>query len=260
VPYSQRNGVTVYYEVSGEGPPLVLLHATFFDRRLWMYQIARYSAHFRVVAVDLRGHGRSDKPETPFSLHDMLEDVAGVCAQERIDRAIFGGVSVGSGIALLLGLERPELVDALLLVSGSSRVAQGVMQPLVDRLRSEDVALMYRELIAPFFAPGFPQTPHGRWMFDLFAGAATALSGRALAEVLLARAGCEMFERLGGLVPPVLVVNGEHDSALAGGRETAASVPRGEHALIRGTGHCCTIEDPDAFDAAVWPYLRRIAG
>ncbi len=108
MPFASNHGVNIYYEVYGDGPPMVLVHANPFDRRLFTYQIARFAPYFRLVALDIRGYGRSDKPATPFTLNDMADDVLAVCAQEKIARAIFMGVSVGSGMSLLIGLDRPR--------------------------------------------------------------------------------------------------------------------------------------------------------
>ena len=120
MPYSTANGIKIYYEVSGEGLPFVMVHANPFDHNLWMYQIAHFSTYFRIIAIDIRGYGRSDKPTTPFSLKEMADDVLGVCRDEEVKEAILGGVSVGSGIALLLGLDHPEMFKALILVGGNS--------------------------------------------------------------------------------------------------------------------------------------------
>src|SRR4249920_3884676 len=118
--HSTVNGLSIYYEVSGAGFPLVMVHANPFDHNLWMYQIAHFSTYFKVIALDIRGYGRSDKPATPFSLKNMADDVLGVCRDEGVTEAILGGVSVGSGIALLLGLEHPQIFKALILVGGNS--------------------------------------------------------------------------------------------------------------------------------------------
>ena len=112
MPFASNRGVNIYYETYGEGPPMVLVHANPFDHRLFTYQIARFAPDFRLVALDIRGYGRSDKPETPFTLNDMADDVLAVCAQEKISRAAFMGVSVGSGIALLIGLDRPQMCSS----------------------------------------------------------------------------------------------------------------------------------------------------
>ena len=120
MPYSTTNGIKIYYEVSGEGLPFVMVHANPFDHNLWMYQIAHFSTYFRIIAIDIRGYGRSDKPTTPFTLKEMADDVLGVCRDEGVKEAILGGVSVGSGMALLLGLDHPEMFKALILVGGNS--------------------------------------------------------------------------------------------------------------------------------------------
>jgi pimeloyl-ACP methyl ester carboxylesterase len=77
--YCSVNGIKIYYEVSGQGLPLLLIHANPFDHRLWQYQIASFSTFFKVVAVDLRGYGHFDKPTTDTSLAMLAEDVLGVC-------------------------------------------------------------------------------------------------------------------------------------------------------------------------------------
>src|SRR3989304_8851931 len=112
--YSTANGVKIYYEVSGEGLPFVMVHANPFDHNLWMYQIAHFSTYFKVIAIDIRGYGRSDKPTTPFSLNDMAGDILGVCRDEQVTQAILGGVSVGSGIGVLLRVDHPEKFQALI--------------------------------------------------------------------------------------------------------------------------------------------------
>jgi pimeloyl-ACP methyl ester carboxylesterase len=120
MPYCTRNGVKTYYEVSGEGYPFVLMHANPFDRRLFLYQVAHLSTHFKMINIDLRGYGYSDKPSVPVTVTDLCEDVVAVCHQEGAREAIFAGVSVGGVMGLQLGLDYPELFKALILVGCSS--------------------------------------------------------------------------------------------------------------------------------------------
>src|SRR5579871_2800999 len=118
---ANNNGTRIAYETSGDGVPLVLVHANPFDHRMWLYQVARYRRLFRMLAVDLRGYGDSDKPATPFTLRDMADDVLAALDAEGIDRAIFMGASVGASITLLIGLDTPERVRGLVLVGGGAR-------------------------------------------------------------------------------------------------------------------------------------------
>jgi 3-oxoadipate enol-lactonase len=257
MPYASNKGVRIYYETYGEGPPMVLIHANPFDHRLFTYQIASFSPSYRLLAVDIRGYGRSDKPETPFTLADMADDVLAACAQEKITRAIFMGVSVGSGISLLIGLDHPEMAQAIILVGGSSKgnanIAGRVAGYLSGDLRGFQRAHM-RELVAP----GFPETTLGRWVIDLFSDSAPTLSGKSIANIFKAREACDMQARLPAMKIPTLVINGAHDVSLAGGRETASLIPEAKHVVIPGTGHACCIEDPAAFDKAVIDFLKTV--
>ena len=78
MPYSNANGVDIWYGVEGDGPAMVLIHANPFDHDLWLYQAAHFSTLFKVVGIDIRGYGRSSKVTQPYALIDMVEDVVGV--------------------------------------------------------------------------------------------------------------------------------------------------------------------------------------
>jgi 3-oxoadipate enol-lactonase len=257
MPFASNKGVRIYYETYGDGSPMVLIHANPFDHRLFTYQIARFSASYRLLAVDIRGYGRSDKPETPFTLEDMAEDVLAACAQEKIARAVFMGVSVGSGMSLLIGLDHPEMAQAIILVGGSSFGGANI-QHRVDGYTSADLRGYQRAHIRELVAPGFCDTRLGRWVLDLFSDHTEKLSGRSIAQIFRAREACDMRGRLGVMKPPTLVINGEHDLSLKRGKETASLIPGAKHVVIPGTGHACCIEDPAAFDRAVADFLTSV--
>lgn len=255
--FSTATGVKIYYEVSGEGPAFVFVHANPFDHRLWLYQVAQFSSYFRCVSVDIRGYGRSEQVETPFTLADMMDDVLGVCRTEGITSAIFCGCSVGSGIALLTGLDHPEMTKAVILVGGSSRGSAGVRRRADEFGRAKSVTELMPDFLREVVAPGFPATDHGRWILSLFAETAHTLSPLAISQQLRARGACDMSGRLKDLTPPLLVINGAHDNSLPGGRETVAGVKGAQHVVLPGTGHACCIEDPHAFNGAVIGFLRQ---
>jgi 3-oxoadipate enol-lactonase len=256
MPYSTRNGLQIYYEVAGDGPPLVLIHANPFDHRLWLYQIARYSQFFRVVAIDLRGYGRSDKPVTPFTMHDLAADVLGVCDDLGIARAIFAGVSVGSGISMLIGLEHPERSAALVLVGGSTRGPVANLSRIVERLENApDLGTYLLELVCGYVAPGFGDQPTGRWLLNLFIENAHNLSRRSIAQVFRARASFDMTSLVHAMQPPTLIINGEHDNSLEAARETASLIPGARHEMLRNAGHACCLEAPEAFDEVMSSFL-----
>jgi pimeloyl-ACP methyl ester carboxylesterase len=207
--------------------------------------------------VDICGYGFSDKPTTPFSLKDMAVDVASVMKSESVDRSIIDGCSVGSGIGLLFGLDRPELTEALVLIGGGSP-AGGNIQNRIDGYTSPDLPGYRRKHMREFFAPGFPETPQGRWVMNLFDENLHTLSGESIAQIFRARAGCNMTPRLATIGAPTLVINGAHDASLEAGRVTAAGILGARQVVISGPGHACSIEDPWAFDDALIDFLRRL--
>ncbi|HXG53076.1 MAG TPA: alpha/beta hydrolase [candidate division Zixibacteria bacterium] len=255
MPYSRSGGLKIYYETAGEGFPFVMVHANPFDHNLWMYQIARFSTYFRVIAPDLRGYGRSDKPESPFTLADMAGDVLAVCREENVREAILAGASVGSGIAILLGLDHPEIFKALILVGGSSAGGSGIDER-VRGYTETGIERYHRRHLRELVAPGFPETRLGGYLLDSFAERGPRLPGAAIAQIFRARAGADMTARLSSMTVPTLVVNGEHDNSLAAGKRTAALIPGAVHRVLPGTGHACCIEDPAGFDALVIEFLR----
>lgn len=254
---STATGVEIYYEVAGAGPDLVFIHANPFDHRLWTYQVAWFSQSYRCIAVDLRGYGRSTKVETPYTLADMKDDVLGVCRQEGVSEAIFCGCSVGSGIALMTGLDHPAMTRALVLVGGNAKGSVNVKKRAemfsTTTTLERDLEGYIRELVAP----GFPDTPRGRWLLSWFTRRAPVLSGKAIAEVHRARGAADMSHRLGEVRMPVLVVNGAHDNSLAAGTATAQAIAHAEHLVIPGTGHACPIEDPEAFCTGMAAFLHK---
>lgn len=114
------NGAQLYYEVKGEGHPLLLLHAGVADSGMWDAQFDVFAQHYHVIRFDYRGFGRSDMPPGSFSRH---EDVRALLDFLQIEAVYLLGISFGGLIALDFTLAYPEYVKALMLgapsVSGS---------------------------------------------------------------------------------------------------------------------------------------------
>jgi len=107
------NGVDMAYDVSGDGAPVVLLHAGIADRTMWDDVTPMLASRFRVIACDLRGFGETPLPDGPFV---YAADVAAMLEGLGVDGAHLIGVSMGGQVALDLTLARPELVGRLVLV------------------------------------------------------------------------------------------------------------------------------------------------
>lgn len=255
MPYCPANGIRIYYEVSGEGFPLILIHANPFDHRLWLYQVARFSTYFKVISVDLRGYGYSDKPTTQTSLAMMAEDVMGVCRQEEVKQAVVAGISVGGNIALQLGLDHPEIFKALILVGCSSGPSQH--RTRIDGYVKEGAKKYHIQHLRSLVSPEFAESALGKYLLGLFTDTDSKLKPESLRRIFEALEVKDLTPRLAELRMPVLVVNGEFDGTLPRSREMSERIPGALHRIVPGAGHGCCLENPMVFDELAREFLRK---
>ncbi len=111
------HGASLYYEIAGEGRPVVLLHAGIADCRMWDAQMATFAREFLVLRYDMRGFGRSSLPPGEFAPYD---DLAGLLDALGLDSAALVGASMGGAVALDFALTYPERVEGLVLAAASA--------------------------------------------------------------------------------------------------------------------------------------------
>ncbi len=254
--HSSNSGVKIHYEIAGEGYPFVLVHANPFDRRLFLYQVAHFSTFFKVINIDLRGYGYSDKPAAPITMVDLCEDVIAVCRQEGASEAVFAGVSVGGVMGLQLGLDHPEIFKALILVGCSSQPGDRY-QGRIDGYIKEGVPKYHIQHLTSLVSQGFPKTRLGKYLLGMHTEMDSRLSAPAIAEIFHALQNRDLTARLPELKMPVLIMNGEFDNSLKRSRDMSTKIAGAEHHVISGAGHACCLEDPATFDEIALGFLRK---
>jgi pimeloyl-ACP methyl ester carboxylesterase len=115
--YAAVNGTQIYYEVRGEGPPLVMLHGGVTPSEMFGAPLDAMAKHFKVIAIHARGHGLSKDTAAPWSLEQDADDVAAVLRSLNIAKASVMGYSFGGGIALQFAFRHPDMLDRLVLIS-----------------------------------------------------------------------------------------------------------------------------------------------
>ncbi len=118
MPYANNNGVKIYYEVEGNGPPLVLGHGVTRSMDRWR-QIGFADAlkrDYRLILFDARGHGKSDKPHDPAAYGaNMVNDVLAILNDLRVDRTNYMGYSMGAGVGFAAAVRHPERFHSFVL-------------------------------------------------------------------------------------------------------------------------------------------------
>jgi len=241
--------------VTGEGPPLFLIHALPFDHTLWLYQAAHLSNWFKVISVDLRGWGRSAKVTDPFTLEDMCQDVIGVMNDEGAEMAIVMGCSIGSKMALMLGGLWPERFQAVIQVGGNSGPQD--MQRRINGYRSEIFSDYRAAHLRYGVRDGFADSRLGTYLLKAFSERDPWHDAAAIVRVFEALSKGDARPFLADYGPPTLIINGEFDNARPRGEETARLIPGARHRVLPGTGHACMMEDPTGFDDLVIGFLEE---
>ena len=126
--YVEANGLRVYYEVYGEGEPLLLIHGGTATSRSWASRLPAFAEHFRVFAPDSRGHGRTDNSTGELGYRQMADDVAALIKALGLHRPLVLGYSDGGQIALELGMRYPGLARALVLGGTQFRFSEAYLE------------------------------------------------------------------------------------------------------------------------------------
>lgn len=257
--------MSVWYDVHGSGPAVVLVHAGIADSRMWEPQLRSFSDSHTVVRLDLPGFGNSPIETNPISYCGSVADALDAAG---VERAAVVGTSLGGMVALDFALDSPERVSALVLVGAGTddhnyseemqafdaaeeaALARGDLDAAVNanldfwvagpRRTLDEVDPQIRELVAEMQRQAFAQSEGHE---DL----------RAL------RLDPPASQRLGDVDVPTLVVTGNEDvdDILVMGDRLARDIPAAERATIAGAAHLPNLEQPEDFDRVVLAFLAK---
>lgn len=152
-----RDGVSLAFAEAGQGaPPVILVHGWTCDHTDLAPQFEHFRRRHRTVAVDLRGHGQSDKPQQPYSLAVFADDLAWLCAQLDLSRPIIIGHSLGGSVALELAARHPDLPGAIVALDAPILVpaATGeLLAPLAEAFHSPEYGTAVQQFLQMTLGP-----------------------------------------------------------------------------------------------------------
>jgi pimeloyl-ACP methyl ester carboxylesterase len=241
--YAPVNGIKIWYAVFGHGPPVILLHGGLANADYWGELVPALAAHYRVVVMDSRGHGRSFRDARPYGYDLMASDVLGLMDFLKIDRAALVGWSDGAIIGLDIAIHHPERLSKLFAFAANSDpggvkdVDQSpVFTAFIARARKE-----YQKL---------SPTPT---QYDSF-----------LAQIT------KMWQTqphwtaadLAGIKVPTWIVDADHDEAIKRDNTLfmADNIPNSGLLIEPQVSHFAFLQDPEQFNAAVLHFLAHVKG
>lgn len=252
------NGIEIYYEVHGSGPPLLYISGTGNDLRRSPVALLPVTGSFETLAYDQRGLGQTSRPEAEYSMADYADDSAGLIRWMGWDCCDVLGVSFGGMVALQLAARHPELVDRLVLccTSAGGESSSYPLQELAHLDPSEAFATRMRLTDRRWDPDADEPIPGLGSYYDQMAEAARTVADPAqlagLRRQLRARAGHDVIGELATIKHPTLVCAGRYDdiAPLANSQFLAERMPDAEFRVFDG-GHTFMIQD-----RSVWPAIN----
>ena len=233
-------------------PPIVLVHGTRLTRSAWTAQIEELSDAYRVIALDLPGHG--SLAERQFTLRGAADELARVIETAAGGRAVVVGLSLGGYVAMDLASRRPELIRGLVL-SGATQEPVGLRaRPYLalawafDRLGPRGMDRLNRWFFRTRYPPEIAD--------PIIANGFHSAGGSAALRALI---GERFVPRLAAYPGPVLILNGELDVLFRlGARRFAAHAHHTRRVRIPGATHLANLDRPEAFSAAVRAFVEGL--
>jgi pimeloyl-ACP methyl ester carboxylesterase len=238
--YVQTKDAKIYYEVYGKGQPIVVLHGGLFGSTVEMADfIDKLKLNYQVIAISLRGHGKSELGSEPVSLEQRANDAMTVVNAITKDSIMVLGFSDGGFSAYKLASMYPERIKKMIVI-GAGELYPGLRE---FKLSGKDAM----PLDKAFFEQQLKLMPDPNRLDDLFAGVNACYSKLTVGKVLLGSIKC-----------PVLVMAGDRDDGNPVERVVSAArfIPKHQISIIPNTTHECFTENFVATWASILPFLQ----
>ncbi len=243
--YLSIKGSKVYYEAAGQGEPLLLLHGGFGSNEDFAHQIQELSKHFRVIAFERPGHGHTADTKGPFHFDDMSDLTIDLIKNLKLGPSHLVGWSDGAIVALLVALDRPDVVKRVVSIGGSFN-PNSIPATAIDWLKKatpEDFRKVEPELIELYDKVSPDGPSHFPTVF-------------AKTKRLWLEEPDIQPEELGRITAPVLVMAGDRDAVTAEHTlQLFKSIKNAELCIVPGTTHFLLSEKPDSANRMILEFL-----
>ncbi len=258
--FVEANGIAVHVAEAGAGPPLVLLHALGWDHRQWEHHFAHYAARYHVLAVDVRGHGKTTVAPGPYTLELFRDDLLATFDALGIAKAAVVGFSLGGMIAQYFTAVAPERVAALALISTVCRTDPALRQMMEERIAANQAKgpraaaeTVVRTLFSEPFREAEPE------FLEKFYAWRVASPQDPIFESMRATFALDICNALPAFKMPCMVVAGGADAATTPDNvaRLAEAIPGATFQTIPDSGHLIPIEQPVAFRDCLDGFLAQ---
>lgn len=257
MPTFRSNGAKLFYEEEGTGFPLIMLHGLHGSNKMLKNEIKWLKEYFRVIALDSRGHGKSDKP-LHYTLEEHIQDVINLLNHLEIETGYLMGTSMGSYIAQGVAIKVPNRAKKLVLIVPKSHGKTSSMQELFARHAEELEGLTFEEKLSRVSKYIFHDPIAVQEAFSAFYDQQAVLSSPQEQEAAnKALEGFDFRDHLQHITASTLIISGKYDglNPPERGKEIASRIPGSTFIEFIHSGHAPSIEEPERFIKEVTNFL-----
>jgi len=267
MPITKANGIELYYEVHGEGEPLLLIMGLSLTSKSWFRTLPALSEQYKVIVFDNRGVGLSGKPNTPYSIELMAEDARAVLDAAGLDSAHVYGISMGGMIAQRFAVNYPDRVRSLILgcttSGGEKHVQPGAEVSMLMLSRGSSTATPEEMAWATapiLYSQSFIENHRELIAEDVQRRIEIPILPYAYMLQLQACLAHDTYNEIDQIKVPVLVIHGTEDKLVPyeNGVTLAEKIPNAEFLTINGAGHIYLTEANDLVNKRILEFLNNL--
>ncbi|AYC33756.1 alpha/beta fold hydrolase [Pseudomonas cavernae] len=258
--YFDYQGCQLHYEDYGRGAPVLLVHGLGSSTHDWEYQIPVLSRHYRVIVLDVRGHGRSAKPRERYSIAAFAEDVAALVEHLKLERVHLVGISMGGMIGFQVGVDFPQLLKSLTIINSGPEVkAKKPGDYLMIAQRWTLSRLLSLEQIGRGLGRLLFPKPEQAELREKIERRWPRNDKRAYLASLDAIIGWGVREHLARITCPTLVVTADHDYTPVTQKEAyVQELPNARLVVITDSRHATPLDQPERFNTTLLDFLAEV--
>ena len=259
MPFFSIDGTRLYWTERGAGAPLLFVHGLGSSGRDWAEQVDHFADHYRVLRLDLRGHGRSERGDGPYAIAQFARDVAIFLREREAVPAHVVGLSMGGMVALELAAGAPRLIRRLVVVNSVADMRLHSWHDVWFYVsRRLTVQLLGMRRVGRLLARELFVKPSQEDLRRKFVRRWAQNDKRAYLRSVDAIMRWSVADRLGRIDVPTLLVSSDEDYTPVSDKERIVErMPNAELAVVDDTRHALPVERPDEFNAIVDDFLAR---
>ncbi|MFJ4141648.1 alpha/beta fold hydrolase [Pseudomonas sp. NPDC089734] len=257
MPFFEHDDCSLHYEEYGQGEPVLLLHGLGSSCLDWEYQIPILAERYRVIVMDARGHGRSDKPRERYSIKGFSADVEALIEHLHLGPVHVVGLSMGGMIGFQLAVDQPHLLKSLCVVNSAPEVKVRSLGDAMQLLRRWTLSrLVSMETLGKALGKLLLPKPEQAELRQRIADRWSRNDKRAYLASFDAIVGWGVQEKLSRITCPTLIISADHDYTPVSLKEAYVKrLPNARLVVIKDSRHATPLDQPETFNRTVLEFM-----